>query len=361
MGHEASSNRFLILDGLRGILALIVALGHLGMPPLFGPIDQSNTTLAALARSLRTFAFGPPAVIAFFVISGFCIHFSFADRRSELPVFRFYARRYLRIGVPLIAISAILLLMNPSRVLIGDKSILWNSTLWSILCEEIYYAIYPILLLIQRRIGLVWLMLGSSGISLSFIVATFPAVEWTELGILGTSAVLLPIWLLGVSLAQLVNSGRLPSVGLREVMVWRAGAWVVMWLALMLHFHGGFPQTANGTLVGIYAFFWLRAELAGALRIAPSAFLVWFGAWSYSLYLMHPVVIQALHCLDIKGTTSITQWLLSMVAILLLSYAFYVLIEAPSHRWARRISLRPNGSSREPLASSGLSRNVPVS
>ena len=39
---------------------------------------------------------------------------------------------------------------------LGAASILWKSTLWSVLCEEIYYALYPLLLPVVA----VWLLAG---------------------------------------------------------------------------------------------------------------------------------------------------------------------------------------------------------
>jgi hypothetical protein len=61
--------RLLILDALRCVLAVCVAVGHVGMFPLFGPVGQPNPILDLMARGSRTLVFGPPAVIAFLVIS----------------------------------------------------------------------------------------------------------------------------------------------------------------------------------------------------------------------------------------------------------------------------------------------------
>jgi peptidoglycan/LPS O-acetylase OafA/YrhL len=335
----------MILDALRGILALVVVLGHLGMPPVLGAIEQKDPVLGGLARLWCTFAFGPPAVIAFFVISGFCIHYPFGSGKN-LPVICFYLRRYLRIGIPIMAVVAILGWIQPGVVLFGEKSVLWRSTLWSVLCEEIYYAVYPLLLLARLRLGMWPLLLVSLLSSVAVIAWTFPAADWSDLGVLGTSIVLLPVWLLGAIMAEWARN-RTPSAEIRGFGIswWRAGAWGIMWLALVLHFHGGVHQTATGLVVGIFAFFWLRAEIRNAA--SPSPLLLSFGAWSYSLYLVHPVVISFLYRSGIDAQASLAGWALTMALILALSYLFFLLIEAPSHALARRISLRL----REPLAS----------
>jgi peptidoglycan/LPS O-acetylase OafA/YrhL len=346
VGPASTPGRFTILDALRGILALVVVLGHLGMPPVFGAIEQSDPVWGGLARLWSTFAFGPPAVIAFFVISGFCIHYPFAGVGQKLPVICFYLRRYLRIGIPIVAVVAILGWIQPGVVLFGEKSVLWTPTLWSVLCEEIYYALYPLLLLARLRVGMWPLLLVSSLSSVAVITSTFPAVDWSDLGVLGTSIVLLPVWLLGAIMAEWARN-RTPSAEIRGFGIswWRAGAWGIMWLALVLHFHSGLHQTATSLVVGAFAFFWLRAEITNAA--APRPFLLRFGTRSYSLYLVHPLVIFFLYRSGIDAHASLAGWALTMASILAFSYLFFLLIEAPSHALARRVSLRVP----EPLAS----------
>jgi peptidoglycan/LPS O-acetylase OafA/YrhL len=336
---EGTVERFSILDALRGVLALIVVLGHVGMPPLFGPIDQDNEVWRALARMWRTLAFGPPAVIAFFVISGFCIHYPFAKADAKLPVIRFYLRRYLRIGLPIVAVAIILFRIQPTVTLLGEKSVFWQSTLWSVLCEEVYYAFYPLILIAIRHFGLGPLIVSGLS-SLAVITRTFPVVEWSEIGVISTSIVLLPVWLLGAYLAKWARSTRLARKEIAGFSVgwWRAGAWALMWLALIFHFHSFLHQTVTGIIVGIYVYLWLRVELQ--ISTTPGPFLLWFGTWSYSLYLIHPLVISSAFRNGFDVSTSLVDWGLTMVSIFGFSYLFFLLIEAPSHALARRVSLR---------------------
>src|ERR1700732_3999976 len=198
--------RFYVLDAVRIVLALVVAIGHAGMMPLFGSIDQPNALLALLARGFRTFAFGPPAVIAFFLISGFCIHYPFAVVKTPCPFLRFYVRRYIRILSPVICTVALFKLFFPNTVVIGTGSILWASTLWSIVCEEIYYALYPIL----NRGFLIfnWTIILGIAFAISILVVWyhFPATGWEDIGIVATTLTLFPVWLLGCRLAEQVGS-----------------------------------------------------------------------------------------------------------------------------------------------------------
>ena len=335
---NARPDRHYILDALRIVLAFTVTLGHAGLIPIFGLADQPDAAFASLARAFRTLAFGPPAVIAFFLISGFCIHYPFAVSRTKCPVLRFYARRYTRILAPLVCTVALFKVFFPETIIIGSNSILWASVLWSIVCEEIYYAIYPIL----NRIFLVfsWAVILGLAFASSIIViwTNFPAADWQTIGIVATTLTLFPVWLLGCHLAEQVSSLKLEySTG--RIWLWRFGAWFTMWAALVLHFHTLLHQTINGVFVGVIYYFWIRAEIAYYKRRTPWRLLVWGGNWSYSLYLIHPLAISLLMRHDSLIFQSNLGWVFGMIFILSSSYAFYFLIERPSHKFARRVAL----------------------
>ena len=330
--------RFLVLDALRFLLALCVAMGHANVFPLFGPVGQPDVVLDFLARGFRTVVYGPAAVIAFFVISGFCIHYPFAATGDVCPVGRFYARRYIRILVPVVGTVAIFKLVFPDAVIFGRDSILWYSTLWSIVCEEIYYAVYPLLSRTAREIGWTRILIGSC-LPAAFVCAYyFPAPEWQDIGIVATTLTLAPVWLSGCYLAENVSSLN-QTYSTKKIWLYRLGAWFVMWLALVLHAHTIFHQTIAGPLVGAAYYFWIRAEICYYRERAPWKLLAWGGRWSYSLYLIHPIAISA--CVIYGGLMpqSRADWVFIMVLTLASAYLFYVLVERPSHRFARRIPL----------------------
>ena len=145
--------RYPIIDALRFILAFWVVMGHsVGMFPIFAGADESNRVAHLLSHFWSTVVWGTPAVIVFFVISGFCIHLPFQNV-NKLPVLRFYGRRYIRILIPVAASLVIYrFLVGPFQIF-GLHSILWDSVLWSVLCEEIYYFLYPVVLETRKRYG----------------------------------------------------------------------------------------------------------------------------------------------------------------------------------------------------------------
>jgi peptidoglycan/LPS O-acetylase OafA/YrhL len=64
------------------------------------------------------------------------------------------------------------------------------------------------------------------------------------------------------------------------------------------------------------------------------------GAFSYSLYLIHPGVLEAVkrYVPEVDVLTR-SGWLFTVVSMLAFAYVFYLLVEAPSHRLAKRVRL----------------------
>jgi len=331
--------RLYIFDALRCILALCVVIGHLGMFPLFGPVGQTNAFANELARGFRTLVFGPPAVVAFFLISGFCIHYPYCNiGNRRVSVGRFYVRRYIRILAPVFVILMAFKIFIPTTLWIGKETILWHSTLWSIVCEEIYYGTYPFLNHLGRRYGWRVLICATIGSSLFTTYYFFPAKDWADIGVIATTLTLLPVWLMGCHLAERVPS-MVRDYSAREIWLRRFGAWSMMWAALMLHFHTEIYQTATALWVGVGCYFWLRAEIFYYRNRSPWPVLRWSGRWSYSLYLVHPLVIAIWFKYNLGEMATRLGWTKGFLLVIAISYAFYLLIERPSHNFARKIPM----------------------
>src|SRR5215469_13011038 len=125
------------LDSIRFACAFVVVLFHFGVVPhsILG-----TGLLGLTARGILGSLFdGPAAVIVFFVISGFCIHFPYRKNPTvNLPAY--YSRRLIRIGAP--ALIALLLWAWVGVKLAPDDP----GIFWSIICEIEYYLLYPVLL-----------------------------------------------------------------------------------------------------------------------------------------------------------------------------------------------------------------------
>ena len=108
----------------------------------------------------------------------------------------------------------------------------------------------------------------------------------------------------------------------------------------MLHFKLGVPFTQTMVWFGVLAYFWVRQEVAHGKARSPNRYLVAAGAWSYSLYLVHAQGGGAVLYLHLPSMGKLPDWFLIISSTLMFAYLFYLLVERPSHRLARRIKVR---------------------
>ncbi len=324
------------LDSLRFFCAIWVALHHgarphlvlwLGLSPVFE--DWNAITYDGVA-----------AVILFFVISGLCVHYPHARSLScNLPAF--YAQRFVRVGTPLLIVVAFELGAQSLGVshVAGDISSALRTVIWSLWCELIYYALYPAFLIGFQRIGLIPIIAAS-------FVAAYVAIfdHWNLLTYWQYPKTLawitaLPAWLMGCALAQAIVAGRLPVLP-GSVWTWRIGAILLSIPPKALVYPDVSPVLiGNPATLGpyaVFAFFWVSKEVHFYQSHRPPATLEWGGRWSYSIYLVHNVVIVFFthHFLH---PYAFVLWPMEIAAVLIMSYVFYRLVEYPSHRLARTL------------------------
>lgn len=299
------------VDTIRAFAALSVMLAHIVGPSLPGALKYTFT--------------GYPAVFAFFVISGFCIHVPYT--RQPLPVLSFLAARAIRILVP----SAVAIWLA-GRLHIEFFNFRDGYILWSIVCELWYYALYPVFYVLTRWVSWRQLCAIAFVIATVFVVLSGADAEW-NFRYLGydtfhyfhgpwlTWIVGLPAWLLGCVLAQeyTAQRSRFPIYGWRILVALTASA--LAWLTAHTDVHYQFTMNPFAILV----FFWMRAEIAAATRVT---WLDRIGVWSFSIYLFHVIAEAFLH----RATDVV--WLV-LPAVFLLCYGFYMVVERPSHKAAR--------------------------
>jgi peptidoglycan/LPS O-acetylase OafA/YrhL len=330
--------RYPIIDALRFVLALWVAMSHLGVFPLFAGVNADTRLGRTLTHAWSSTVWGVPAVICFFVISGFCIHLPY--RRDEpLPLGPYFLRRYVRILVPVFVVLFIYRHSGVPGAVFGSGSLLWQGVLWSLVCEEIYYAIYPIARWTRLRHGWKGLLSGAFAIGIIAAVVFPNALDGSLLGALQMAVILYPIWLLGCFLVE--ESDRLTPVNSAVVIwKWRFLAWCGSWVCEMLHFKGNLSLGRTLLCFGALAFCWIRKEIAYGKHKGPFGVLASAGLWSYSVYLMHIPAAYIFAKFRIPDLGYTVNWCVYYGFVLTLSYIFYLCVERPSHQLARRLSNR---------------------
>jgi peptidoglycan/LPS O-acetylase OafA/YrhL len=329
------TSRIAPISSIRFVLAMWVALGHFGIPFLR---DQQHDRILWAVRAFLNNAFnGPAAVIAFFVISGFCIHFPNRKGLFVRSWKAYYARRYVRILIPMAVAIALSLPLGMQFGLFTD------SILWSLLCEEIYYFLYPALLALRDRIGWRGLMTVAGVLALLTVLTNPHAGDYPSYGPGLNWALGLPCWLLGCIMAERLEIFSSIPISSARVWIWRIGVWALSVILSILRFHTpiGYPWTFD--FFAVVAVLWLEREIryyqAGRKPLFEN-----LGEASYSIYLTHTHAPAILSMLAISRAMSPAgTWLWSIILCGIFATTFYWTVERPSHRLARRVS-RPKAA-----------------
>ena len=136
-------------------------------------------------------------------------------------------------------------------------------------------------------------------------------------------------------------------------------ALAVMLRVLRFHFHS--VVASNCILLDLYSLptcLWIGFEIAYFLKHAPPPSLEWAGTWSYSLYIVHPM-IEPLFLL--AGLTGFVQdprtHFLLILAALFASSIFFLFVESPCHRLAVAIGRFAERRSRPATGHRGTAHN----
>jgi peptidoglycan/LPS O-acetylase OafA/YrhL len=368
----ASDRHLAALTGLRGLAASMVTLMHLWQ---FG--GQPTWRIGALELSPLAVC-GYLGVDLFFVLSGFLLAAPFVRARNTgqpLPsLARFWRHRMRRVLPALWAQIAILfalgwcwsgappasafeLLAQATLTFNLFESATLNPVYWSLPIEWNYYMVLPLLAFaFVRAPGWPWRLLWVALLVLLVRVACVWAVQRWGLDGIGVARWIVQLpgrvdqFALGMFAAWVVLRGALqPLRHAGAALAWSGIALllVLMWTLAPLgdvmarlqvpraYFHYSVVALAFAMLiVGL-------ACGAGPLlqRLFASRVLGFIGVISYSVYLWHYPLLEALRALDVSariGSATLTWWLFAPACIVALSWLSYRCFELPFLRANRR-------------------------
>jgi peptidoglycan/LPS O-acetylase OafA/YrhL len=375
---KADNGGLLFLDGLRGLAAFYVMVGHArwllweGYSEGFQKHAASYSVLnKALMYFFSLFKYGHEAVLFFFVLSGFVIHLRYARRMAEQGMAAkfdwgaFVWRRARRLYPPLLAAIVLAFILDsigkangfsiyhqgtPYPVvnanvvshldgitLLGNLAFLMNTyvpvfgcngPLWSLKFEWWFYMIYPLFWLLSRRsIGM------ATGLMTGLFVASFFPSGW-PLRLLHDVFSMMLAWWFGALLAD-IFAGRLK---------WRwhwvaVGAGLTGLLALL------YASPLHDLGMGLV----FSAVLAfGFLLQERNVRLFWLeklkplGDMSYTLYVTHfPILVLASGWLMSRSSKGLLPqyfgWVFAgMAATMLIAYGLHFIVERPFLSQSRR-------------------------
>lgn len=303
------------------------------------------------------------AILLFFLISGFCIHYPNTLSDSK-PCWKIYfKRRFWRI-YPTYLIAILLTSVisyfchiqwgdidwNFERILRvatvsqnyppGNGQFLTNPSLWTIPLEIEFYVLYPLAFFCILKFGFFTLLILSVGFSVLGIYLTKIGLHWVSF----TSLFLWPSWLLGAWIASLHRESKLSKLKILPVSSILI-LFLIIALASRLQKWEEWTQYAGWT--GFYfALFlvFLHFEKSISRRRENLFFksLAWLGKISFSLYLIHFPLFKLFGFMhrsyfDEKPANFLIS-LAYLIPVCLLAWIFYRLIELPIHKWSKRLT-----------------------
>lgn len=392
---RTAARRLLTIDALRAVAALSVLLHHL--PPVSG--------LLVVLKPLQ--AIGYTGVGLFLVLSGFSIHYKWAATRHEATADfdhrKFWRRRFRRLypsyaaaatlslvtaiaigehlgraewafggTVPAAASAASQFLLIPTNAM---PAILLSSIVWTLGLEIQLYAAYAAIVRRIRRFDPVKITLWALAVTLVWRVGAQFVTTSTPMGgfLPGGETSLesrylymqLPArcfeWFLGMLMAEVyLKNVKLPRM---TRSVW-FGAGVLL-VASALARHPVVAATLNGhefrasnvfldQLFGLGFFVivgWATHREAKIPSYAHASLraLAYVGVFSYSIYLVHPIVISV--GVKVFPTTGAGAYLglpACAAAAVLASWVFHLLVERRFIQPPRRTTSLAAAESREP-------------
>ncbi len=316
--ERAGSGHLTSLDGLRGLAALIVMLGHSAY--VYFDCANPQGLVLTLVNVIRRA--GHPTVILFFALSGFVLYFAFF-KRPDTPYRAYLVRRLFRIYPALLVSLLIALALNLAQAPKALPSLgLWTHVNWVIPTDPMTFARNALMLGISGQdIALdpvIWSLVIELRFSVIFVLLALLCRRspWALLLVSVVSHVTgrLLIHRLGLNQPYLTGGGSvlgaaavtafyLPAFGfgivaadalLRRSTPLKTPGWIQVLLAAGLFIAGKLINDDFAWCVvatGLVAIMCQPGPMGAILALPPCKFL---GDISYSLYLVHFPILMAI-------------------------------------------------------------------
>lgn len=374
------------LDSLRGLAAATVVVCHfLNILPAIHDDPQSGPLWYLVCTPLRIFSAGHEAVVFFFVLSGFVLAIPFLAKPQPYP--GFIIKRFFRIWTPYmfavvlgfacyaafagpLAPGLSLWAQGPWRdsitartvvdhvLLIGSfKNNAYNPVLWSLVLEMRISILFPLIIWMVKRfdwktclgISFVIYLIGRAGAAAG-TRGLIPANDYFD------TLVYVYMFTLGALMAK--HIGPLSDVlyRRRSRMFRRLILLGALALYVYRYLYPGMPELLVRVLhdfpttLAVFVFIIVASGSASASRLLRLRPFVFLGKVSYSLYLLHAIMLLVtIHTL--YGRYSVwTCWGVALAMTAVITVLSYYFVEEPSMKLGRYLASRVRPAPTAPAA-----------
>lgn len=364
----SQQERVPMIDALRGLSCLGILLYHVRVDLWIGwwRITSYPEEYSSFAKTVAWLSTPTPflgyAILLFFLISGFCIHYP-NTLESRKPKWRqYFLRRFWRIYPPYLVALALTAgisffchvtwndpTWDPARIIRtatlsqnyppDNGQFLSNPSLWTIPLEIEFYLLYPLAFCLFSRLRSSLLALLALALFAWTVYLGEQGISWPSF----TALFFWPAWLLGAWVAQLHRKNRLGSIP--PLLTMSIGS---LFLVLALASHKQMQDWDVWLQYFLWTGFYLSLLLVSLSNrnfinnqplkeVLP--LLSWLGKISFSLYLVHFPLFKLLGYLHVaQFGEKPANFLLSLGYLLLVclfGWGFYHWIERPIHLWSK--------------------------
>lgn len=346
--ESSSGKRYLFLDGLRGIAAISVINTHIWRLSHYGFAFEGYN-----AQAQYNHFFGSIGVQIFFCITGFLFFDQIIKKKATFDWDKFFKARIKRlVPIYVVAISLCVIMflcfdttgtlksLDYYKVLrlflfgfygagVGDNvaganPAMYTTVIWTLSFEWAFYLFMPILCIFVRSTTL-------------FTIGVVFALALASTGFVAGSELLWPLFATGGVAAYIFNKG-ITVKGLAS------HALLVLSAALIaLYFYSGQRRLfiMNSYLIVSVIFILL---IIARHKIFECKVFVYAGEVSYSLYLLHVLIINLISLVAFKifGKTVVSDWMvvaLYALASALCAYFSYLSFKYIEYRFIKQKSV----------------------
>ena len=335
------------IDGLRGLAAVSVMIGHWG-EAVTARADSPAVQRFLTDLFLTDFSFGRLGIVAFFCISGFVVPFSFRGARPlvAFPIsraFRLYPAYWLSILVavlvyplvdgPPLTVPQVVANLTMVQLLLGQPHVV--GAYWTLTIELVFYGLCYVLfaarLLHSARTNFVMTLLF---LAMALAIGGYRGINPGSDLPLG-----IPTYLAAMHFGTLARLALLENDALAKRLYPLTAILLVttVTVANTIAYYN-----AHNELVG-----WLAADIGYIVGVAlflgcvhrqwfAGAIWIWLGQISYSTYLLHMIAIAA----GSAAFALFSNWWIATAVITPCYFAITLAAAALSQRWIERPAVR---------------------